>query len=84
MGLFTFFRSEPEVTNSAVQARERLQVIIAHERSCSVKPDYLPQLQHDILEVIKRYVDISEDKLDVKFDSEGELSTLEVNIELPS
>ena len=82
MSLFSFFKNNNK-TSSAAKAKERLQVIIAHERGAAKRPDYLPQLQRDLLEVIKKYVDISEDKLDIKVDSVGGLSTLEVNVELP-
>ncbi|CAG35397.1 cell division topological specificity factor MinE [Desulfotalea psychrophila] len=82
MSLFSFFKNE-EKPSSAARAKERLQVVIAHERGAVERPDYLPQLQRDLLEVIKKYVDISEDKLDIKVDCIGGLSTLEVNVELP-
>ena len=82
MSLFSFFRNNKK-NSSAAEAKERLQVIIAHERGAAKKPDYLPQLQRDLLEVIKKYVDISDDKLDIKVDCIGGLSTLEVNVELP-
>ena len=82
MSLFDFFKS-PKVEGSATTAKERLQVVIAHERQKAGAPEYLPFLQRDLLEVIKKYVNISDDKLDIKVDSLDGLSTLEVNIELP-
>lgn len=82
MSLFGFFKS-PKSTGSAATAKERLQVVIAHEREQAGTPDYLPFLQRDLLEVIKKYVNISDDKLDIKVDSLDGLSTLEVNVELP-
>lgn len=82
MSLFSFFKKSP-AQSSAATAKERLQVVIAHERKSAEAPEYLPHLQQELLEVIKKYVDISEDKIDIKVDSLGGLSTLEVNIELP-
>ena len=71
----------PEKT--ATLAKERLQIIIAHERSERDRPDYLILLQKDLLDVISKYVSINKD--DIKFDvdrREG-CSILELNITLP-
>ncbi len=73
-------RSKP----TAPAARERLQILLAHERSGTAQPDYLPQLHRDILEVIGRYIEIDQDKISVEFENEGSVSMLEVNVELPS
>ena len=84
MTLFSFFR-RPRQANSADTAKERLQILLAHERSDrSSGPDYLPLLQKEILEVIKKYVQIDSDKVGVKLERGAEMSTLEVNIELPA
>lgn len=82
MSIFNFFRSPPRP--SAVQAKERLQIIMAHERAGRTGPDYLPMLQQELLAVIAKYVDIDQNKVEVKLDRGGDCSTLEVNIELPS
>lgn len=82
MSLFNFFRSEPK-PSAAATAKERLQIVLAHERSSKNGPDYLPMLQKDLLRVIKKYVEITDDKIDIKIDSSGDFSTLELNIELP-
>lgn len=64
-------------------AKERLQIIIAHERNANNKPKYLTLLQKDLLEVIAKYVEI--EKKDVKFEvqSQDSCSILEVNVTLP-
>ncbi|MDX1900798.1 MAG: cell division topological specificity factor MinE [Gammaproteobacteria bacterium] len=69
---------------SAAVAKERLQIIIAHERSERDQPDYLANLQRDLLEVISRYVAI--DREDVKIDLERKdgCSILELNVTLPN
>ncbi|PRD38325.1 UNVERIFIED_CONTAM: minE [Trichonephila clavipes] len=77
-----FFRSQKKPTTAAM-AKERLQIIVAHERGQRNRPDYLPQLQRDILEVIRKYVPISEDQVQVDLDSQGNCSVLELNITLP-
>ena len=70
--------------STAELAKERLQIIVAHERNQRNKPDYLPQMQRDILEVIRKYIDISLDHIDVQLDNNGSYSVLELNVTLPS
>ncbi len=82
MGIFSFFRSRTE-PRSASLAKERLQVLIAHERSDRDGPDYLPMLKQDILDVIKKYVSIGEDQVVVQLDSQENCDVLELNITLP-
>ncbi|RJG42548.1 cell division topological specificity factor MinE [Motilimonas pumila] len=82
MALLDYFRSNKK--NTAKLAKERLQIIVAHERSQLAGPDYLPQLKNDILEVIRKYVDISADKVSVQLDQKSDdLSVLELNVTLP-
>ena len=80
MSLLSMFRRQP---NSAQQARERLQILLAHERAGDDSPDYLPQLQRELLEVVKKYVNVGDDKVQVQLDHSTDVSTLEVNVELP-
>lgn len=82
MSIFSFFRSAAKTP--AIQAKERLQIVMAHERVGRSGPDYLPMLQQELLAVIAKYVDIDQNKVEVKLDRGGDFSTLEVNIELPS
>jgi cell division topological specificity factor len=77
-----FFRSKQK-NSTAATAKERLQIIVAHERGRRNQPDYLPQLHKDIIEVIRKYVPISEDQVHVDLDSQGNCSILELNITLP-
>lgn len=83
MSIFNFFRS-PAKRPSADQAKERLQIVLAHERASRFSPDYLPQLHKELLAVIAKYVQIDDNKVEVKIDRAGDCSMLEVNIELPS
>ena len=82
MSFFALFRSRAKP--SATEAKERLQILLAHERSDMAKPDYLPRLHKELLQVIAKYVEIDEDKIVVDFETAGSVSTLEVNIELPN
>ena len=79
MSLFDFFRRR-----SAPIARERLQVLLAHERIARSKPDLLGRLREEILAVIARHVSFEPDKVRIKLDRGVSVSTLEVDIELPS
>lgn len=64
-------------------ARERLQIILAHERAGRTGPDYLPQLQRELIEVISKYVAINPEDIKVQLERKDEFEVLEVNIVLP-
>lgn len=82
MSLLDYFRSSKK--NTANTAKERLQIIVAHERRKRNSPDYLPQLERDILEVIRKYVDISPEDIAVSLEKrDDELSVLELNVTFP-
>ncbi|WP_430456235.1 cell division topological specificity factor MinE [Rheinheimera sp.] len=82
MSLLDYFRSSKK--NTASTAKERLQIIVAYERRRRTSPDYLPQLERDILEVIRKYVDIADDQVSVTLEkSSDELSVLELNVTFP-
>jgi cell division topological specificity factor len=81
MSLLDYFRSSKP--NTASLAKERLQILVAHERSSRNRPSYLPQLQQELLEVIRKYVNVSQDAITVNFEQEGNQETLELNIVLP-
>jgi cell division topological specificity factor len=69
---------------SADAARDRLQLIVVRDRAATGEgPDFLPMLQKDLIEVVRKYVDIGDDKVSVDVDRKDNLSMLEVNIELP-
>lgn len=81
MSIFDYFKSNKK--NTASIAKERLQVIVAHERSKRNQPDYLPALQREILEVIRKYVNIDQDQIEVQLENNGDCSILELNVTLP-
>jgi cell division topological specificity factor len=74
-----------EKKKTAGVARERLQIILAHERSGrnAAEPDYLPALQRDLVAVISKYIKIRPDDIKVQLDRHQNLDLLEVKIELP-
>jgi cell division topological specificity factor len=83
MSWMNFFRKQQQ-TSSASLARERLQVIVAHQRGGRANgPDYLPKLQREVLAVIRKYVAVSEDAIKMHVEREGGLEVLELNITLP-
>lgn len=73
----------PEKT--AKFAKERLQIIIAHERTTDRdKPDYLAKLQQDLLDVITKYVDVNQEDVKVEVERKEGFSVLELNVTLPN
>jgi cell division topological specificity factor len=71
-------------TATAPIARERLQILLAHERSMRGEPDLLVLLRDEILAVVSRHVRLDPDRVIVKLDRSDTVSTLEVDIELPN
>ena len=81
MALLSFlFNSKPK---SAVAAKERLQIIIAHERNDRNAPDFLPALRQELIAVISKYTKVSQDDITISLDRQGNLEVLDVNVVLP-
>lgn len=72
--------------NTASLAKERLQIIVSHERRTGTESDadFLPKLQRELVEVIAKYVDIDQDQVKVELERTGNCSVLELNITLPN
>jgi len=82
MSLLSFLLGEKKRTASV--AKERLQIILAHERNDRARrPDYLPALQRELVAVISKYVSINPDDIKVHLERQDNLEVLEVKIELP-
>ena len=82
MSILSFLLGEKK--KSASVAKERLQLIIAHERVGGRPPaDYLPALQKELVAVISKYVHISDDDIRVSLERQDDLEVLEVKIEIP-
>ena len=83
MALLDYFLRRRRPTASV--AKERLQIILAHERSgrSPATPDYLPDLQRELIAVISKYIQIDQDDIKVNLERQDNLEVLEVKIELP-
>jgi len=80
MNLFKLFGRKPA---SAPVARERLQILLAHERKCARDSDLIAALQKDVLATISRHISINPDKVSIKMHQREEnVSLLEIDIEI--
>jgi cell division topological specificity factor len=85
MSMFRLFSSRPAPPPaSAPIARERLQILLAHERALRGQPDLLMLLREEILSVVSRHVALDPEKVMVRMERGRNVSTLEVDIELPN
>ena len=80
MGLFDFLRAKK---TTAETAKNRLQIIIAQERTSRGGPDYLPVLQRELLEVIRKYVNVDVEAVKVDLVKDGEHDVLDISVALP-
>lgn len=82
-GLVDYLRGSEKKTASV--AKERLQIILAHERAGrgAAAPDYMPALQEELLAVIAKYIHIDRDSFKVQLEKHGDYEVLELNITLP-
>ena len=80
MSVFGLFRRQ----SSAPVARERLQILLAHERGGRGQSDLLAILREEILAVIEKHVSIERDNVQIKMDRGDKVSLLEIDIEIPN
>lgn len=80
MGLFDFLKSKKD---SAATAKNRLTILIAQERSNRDGPDYLPLMQRELLEVIRKYVSVDTEAVKVELAKDGEQDILDISVSLP-
>lgn len=69
---------------SAQLAKERLQIIINHERSQDDAYDFLPELRKELLAVMSKYIKVSENHINICARKEGNQSTIEMNVVIPN
>ncbi|WP_028080469.1 cell division topological specificity factor MinE [Solimonas soli] len=82
MDWLKFLRSEPK--NTASLAKERLKVVVAHQRDGRANgPVYLPKLREEILLVVRKYVQVPDNAVNIHVQREDGLEVLEMNITLP-
>jgi cell division topological specificity factor len=82
MGLLDYFKQK-KPSGSASIARERLQILVAHDRIGADTPSYLPQLQRDILKVLRKYVSVDPATVNVNIEHNDDHEILELNVVLP-
>ena len=82
MSLLDYFKSLRPNSSAAV-AKQRLQILVAHERASRNQPSLLPRMQQELLEVVRKYVEVDQDAISMQFDQDGTRETLELNIVLP-
>ncbi len=85
MGILDFFRSKN--TNSAKQAKERLQIIVAHQRdgrntAHGLQPEFMEDMKREILEVVRKYIDIEPEDVNTDLTREGQMEVLGLTINL--
>lgn len=80
MSLFDFLKPKK---NTASIAKERLRIIVAQERTHRGAPDYLPLLQRELLEVIRKYVSVDGDAVKVEMAKDGDHDVLDISVALP-
>ncbi|MCS6891111.1 MAG: cell division topological specificity factor MinE [Rhodovarius sp.] len=85
MSWLDIFRSRRRAASPspAAMAKDRLQIILAHERSSRDGEDFLPRLQKELIEVVARYVTVDPNKVQVSLERGEGMSTLAIGIELP-
>ena len=81
MSFIEYFRKNNK--KSASIAKERLQIIVAHERRALRQFDFLPEMQREILAVVQKYVSVANDDVSVNVEDADDCSVLELNINLP-
>lgn len=78
--MFDFLKAKK---NTASIAKDRLRIIIAQERNRHGGPDYLPLLRRELLEVIRKYVNVDVDAVKVDLVKDGEHDVLDISVSLP-
>ena len=81
MGILDFLTQRNK--NTANVAKNRLQILIAQERSMRGAPDYLPLLQRELLEVIRKYINVDSDAVKVGLHKDGDNELLDISVALP-
>jgi cell division topological specificity factor len=81
MGIFDFLSQRNK--NTASTAKDRLRILIQQERSLRDAPDYLPLLQRELLEVIRKYVNVDAEAVKVDLIKDGDSEVLDISVALP-
>lgn len=82
MSFVDYFRKKDNKKSASV-AKERLQIIVAHQRGTSAQPDYMMKMQQEVLAVIRKYVEIDDEMIKFDIEQNDDCSILEMNVTLP-
>lgn len=83
MSILDLLRFKQKTTAST--AKERLQIVVSHQRANpDNKPDFLQKLHQELVDVVSKYTNIDREQIQVDLQNEGEFSVLELNITIPS
>ena len=80
MGIFDFLKPRQQTANTA---KNRLQVIIAEQRSEHGAPDFVPRLRQEMIELIRKYVHVPDDAIKISKEKHGDYDVLDITVELP-
>lgn len=83
MNFFGLFKPAPQVAGTAPAARERLQILLSHERALAGHDDLITLLRDEVIKAIAKHVSIEPDKVDMKMNCGDSVSTLVIDIEIP-
>ncbi len=81
MSLLDYFRTTRP--SSASIAKERLQILVSHENALSDQPSYLAELQQELLAVVRKYVEVDDDAININFEQDDNTEMFELDIQLP-
>lgn len=81
MSILDFLRRKPE--SSASVAKERLRIIVSQERTTRGGPDYLPMMRSELLEVIKKYINVDIEAININVERDSGHEVLELSVALP-
>jgi cell division topological specificity factor len=79
MSVLDLFRTRA----SAPVARERLQILLSYERGSGGQSDLLSILREDILAAISKHIIVERDNIQVRMERGDQVSSLEINVEIP-
>ena len=81
MSIFDFLLPKKK---TACVAKERLQIIISHERTNNTAPDFLPKMRKELIAVIAKYIPLQEDQINIQMHRQDNHSTIEMNFVIPN
>ena len=84
MNLFALFKRRDSQPGTAPVARERLQVLLAHERASPRQPNLLGALKEEIIDAISRHISVKPEAVKVKIERRAAISILRIAVNIPA